>query len=95
MLHENGTKSKLGKHTADRRYCSAVARGCGINGIGCWNKESQAAELRDVCSAFALSRLSGNRRCAIGVPAESQFLWELSTTFQDSFGSRLPLRAEP
>ena len=31
----------------------------------------------------------------LGGPGEFQFLWELSTTFQDSFGSRLPLRAEP
>ena len=90
MLHENGTKSKLGKHTADRRYCSAVARGCGINGIGCWNKESQAAELRDVCSASVRSKSSGNRRCAIGVPAESQFPWESSTISQDSSGSMSP-----
>lgn len=95
MPHENGTKSKLGKYIADRRGCSVVAWECGINGIGCWNKESQAAELRDVCSASVRSRSSGNRRCATGVPAESQFLWESSTTFQDSLGSRLPLRAEP
>ena len=95
MLHENGTKSKLGKHTADRCGCCAVARGCGINGIGCWNKESQAAELRDVCSASVRSKSSGNRRCATGVPGESQFLWESSTISQDSSGSMSPLRAEP
>ena len=88
MPHENRTESKLGKHTANRCGCCAVARGCEINGIGCWNKESQAAELRDVCSASVLSRSSGNRRCATGVPAEFQLLWESSTTFQDTVVSK-------
>ena len=86
MLHENGTESKLGKHTANRCGCSTVALGCGINGIGCWNKQCRAAKLRNVCSAACSasvrSRSSGNQRCAIGVPAEFQFLWESSTIFK-------------
>ena len=79
---ENGVPMFEFSHSADGAGKSFVSR-------------LKAKWVLKCLTACVQSRSSGNRLCATGVLVESQFLWEHSTTFQGSCGSRLPLHAEP